>query len=310
MSEPGQDFEVTQGDAGMRVDRFLAQRLGLSRTEIRRLLDTGGVRLSGRSLVVGSKGVALRVGDRLEVDAYTPVSSQRASPQPELALSLLAQGPGWVAVDKPAGLPVHPLEPGESGTLLNALIARFPALHGVGEGGLRSGVVHRLDVDTSGVLLVATEVSSWQRLRAAFREHRVEKRYRAVVEGSPEPGRVELPLVVAGHRPAHVRVARPGEKSSGVRRTETHWRVLARLSGASLLEVSPVTGYLHQIRATLAHLGAPVLGDARYASPEVAARAPRQLLHAASLRFEEIEVSAPDPPDFAQALRELGTASG
>jgi len=95
-----------------------------------------------------------------------------------------------------------------------------------------------------------------------------------------------------------------------MRQTETHWRVLERLSGASLLEVSPVTGYLHQIRATLAHLGAPVLGDARYASPEVAARAPRQLLHAASLRFEEIEVSAPDPPDFAQALRELGTASG
>ena len=115
--------------------------------------------------------------------------------------------------------------------------------------------------------------------------------------------------MVASHRPARVRVARPGEVSSGVRLTVTRWRVLARLSGASLVEVSPVTGYLHQIRATFAHLGAPVLGDRRYAEPEVAARAPRQLLHAAWIRFEEIEVAAPDPPDFAEALRALAPAS-
>ncbi|NRA07851.1 MAG: RluA family pseudouridine synthase [Myxococcales bacterium] len=309
MREAAQSFEIAGADVGMRVDRFLATRLGLSRTQIRRLLAEGGVRLAGRPLVARSKGVALRAGDRLEVDAYTPVASQRVIAQPELELSVLAQGPGWLAVDKPAGVPVHPLAPGELGTLLNALIARFPELHGVGEGGLKSGVVHRLDVDTSGVLLVATEPSSWQRLRAAFREHRVEKCYRALVAGHPEPGRVELPLVVTGHRPARVRVARPGEAASGVRLTVTAWQVVERLSDASLVEVQPVTGYLHQIRATFAHLGAPVLGDRRYAEPEVAARAPRQLLHAARLRFEEIEAEAPDPPDLQQARRELAAAS-
>jgi len=309
VSDSAQNFEISRDDAGMRVDRFLAQRLGLSRTEIRRLLAEGGVRLAGRPLAARSKGVALRVGDRLEVESYTPIASQRVLAQPELALPLLAEGPGWLAVDKPAGMPVHPLEPGEVGTLMNALIARFPGVDGVGEGGLRSAVLHRLDVDTSGVLLVATEAASWKRLRAAFREHRVQKRYLALVAGHPESGRVELPLVVAEHRPARVRVAQPGERASGVRHTVTRWQVLARLVGASLVEVFPVTGYLHQIRATFAHLGAPVLGDRRYAGPEVAARAPRQLLHAARLRFEEIEVEAPDPPDFEQALRELAPAS-
>jgi len=293
----------------MRVDRFLAQRLRLSRTEIRRLLAEGRVRLGGRPLVARSKGVALRLGDRLEVEAYTPAASQQVLAQSELPLVQLAKGPGWLAIDKPAGMPVHPLAPGEGSTLLNAVTARFPEVQGVGEGGLRSGVVHRLDGDTSGILLVATEAPSWQRLRTAFREHRVEKCYRALVSGHPEAGRIELPLVVAEHRPARVRVARPDEMSSGVRRTVTRWRVLARFSEVSLVEVFPVTGYLHQIRATFAHLGAPILGDARYAQPDVAERAPRQLLHAARLRFEEIEVAAPDPPDFAKALHDLGFTS-
>ena len=135
-----------------------------------------------------------------------------ADPEAAARLSILAHGPGWLAVDKPAGMPVRPHAEDERGTVLNAIAALEPAVHGVGEGGLRSGVVHRLDVETSGVLLVATREDAWRRLRRAFAERRVEKVYFALVWGelASRPGEaleeVEVGLVVARHRPARVRV--------------------------------------------------------------------------------------------------------
>jgi 23S rRNA-/tRNA-specific pseudouridylate synthase len=188
---------------------------------------------------------------------------------------------------------------------LNALIARHPEIHGVGEGGLRSGVVHRLDVDTSGVLLFATAEEAWQRLRSAFREHRVTKTYRAVVVGRLEgDGAIELGFVVARHRPARVRVVADDEHSRGARFGSLRWRCLERFDAATLVEVQPRTGHLHQIRATFEHLGHPVAGDRVY-GPQDAIGAPRQLLHAAALRFEEVAAASPDPDDFLAVCERL-----
>jgi 23S rRNA pseudouridine1911/1915/1917 synthase len=166
--------------------------------------------------------------------------------------------------------------------------------------------VHRLDVDTSGALLVATAQPAWERLRRAFRAHEVEKVYRAIVVGRLErEGSVELPLVLARHRPARVRVLGPDEepRSRGARTGSLSWRPLELYADATLLEVRPRTGFLHQIRASLAHLGHPVAGDRTYGAGRDARGAGRQMLHAASVSWREVRAESPDPADFA-ALRE------
>ncbi|MBW1844365.1 MAG: RluA family pseudouridine synthase, partial [Deltaproteobacteria bacterium] len=153
MTEPRQSLPIREEDRGQRLDRFLAEHLRLSRSQVRRLLARGAVSVGGRSVNEDAKGLNLQPGPVIEVTPFARPEDQRALSAPDQPLPLLASGSGWLAVDKPAGTPVHPLREDEVDTALNALIGRFPEIHGVGEGGLRSGVVHRLDVDTSGVLL-------------------------------------------------------------------------------------------------------------------------------------------------------------
>jgi 23S rRNA pseudouridine1911/1915/1917 synthase len=309
MSDAVRKLEVDEAAAGTRLDVFLAERLELSRAQARRLLARGAVRVGGRLLAEGAKGERVACGTTVEIARFERPESERAAAEPHAELVGLARGPGWVAVDKPPGMPVHPLAPDETGTVLNALIARYPELHGVGEGGLRSGVVHRLDVDTSGALLVATEEATWARLRAAFSEHRVSKTYRAVVVGRLEgDGAIELGFVVARHRPARVRVVADSERSRGVRQGSLRWRCIERFEAATLIEVRPRTGHLHQIRATFEHLGHPVAGDRSY-GPRDSIGAPRQLLHAAAVTFEEISAASPDPDDFRAVCERLRASS-
>jgi 23S rRNA pseudouridine1911/1915/1917 synthase len=304
-------LSVLAADTGTRLDLFLAEKLELSRAQVRRLLASGAVRLDGRALGEADKGARLAEGSELCVAPFARSADQRVPADERTPLVILAEGPGWLAVDKPAGMPVHPLREDETGTLVGCVIARHPELHGVGEGGLRSGVVHRLDVDTSGVMLVATQQASWTRLRRAFAEHRVEKVYRALVVGRVERGdSVELPLVTARHRPAHVRVAAPGERARSARMASLSYRPLERFAAATLLEVRPRTGFLHQIRATLAHLDFPVAGDRTYGSAagDVTGAA-RHMLHAARVAFEEIEAESPDAADFAALCARLRAGS-
>jgi 23S rRNA pseudouridine1911/1915/1917 synthase len=306
VSAPARAYLVGPEDAGARLDVFLASRLELSRAQIRRLLARGAVRLDGRPVRERAKGERVTPGARVEVEAFSRPEQQQPIAEPDAALHVLARGPGWLAVDKPAGMPVHPLSEDETGTLLGAAVAREPQLLGVGEGGLRSGVVHRLDVDTSGALLLASRPEVWSRLRVAFREHRVDKRYRAVVLGRLRgEGEAEVELVMARHRPARVRVLAEGEHSRGARSCALRWRALEPLSGATLVEVVLVTGFLHQIRASFAHLGFPLAGDRLYGPPADSTGAPRQMLHAARVRFEEIGADSPDPADFAAVLAAL-----
>ncbi len=306
MESPSRSLTVQAEDTGRRLDVFLAEKLDLSRAQVRRLLANGAVELGGRRVGESEKGARLVSSALIAVAAFARREEQCAIANPRADLVLRAQGPGWLAIDKPAGVPVHPLRENETGTVLNAVIARVPEVHGVGEGGLRSGVVHRLDVDTSGVLLMATEAKSWDRLRGAFTEHRVEKVYRALVLGRVQHGEsVELSLLTARHRPARVRVAAEGEHARGARPSQLSYRPLEVFESVTLLEVRPRTGFLHQIRATLAHLGFPVAGDRSYGQAPDTTGATRHMLHAARVAFEEIEAESPDAADFAALCARL-----
>ncbi len=292
------EFEVGDEETEERLDVLLARRLSLSRSQTRKLLEAGRVSLDGVPAGRNAKGLTLEPGVRVTVEDFVHPTDQRAIAEPEMPLTVLAEGPGWLAVDKPAGTAVHPLDPEETGTLLNALVARHPETQGVGEGGLRSGVLHRLDVQTSGALLFATEEAAWVQLREAFSAHAIRKTYRVLVAGSPEDeGRLDLKLVVAQHRPAFVKVA-PGR---GGRATRLSYRTLERFARASLVEVALETGFLHQIRVGFAHLGYPVLGDKVYGG-DAAESAPRHMLHCARLEYDVIKAESPDPPDFAAAV--------
>lgn len=314
MDPENRSLDVGVAESGSRLDVFLAEKLALSRAQARRLLARGAVRIGTRVLSERAKGERVQSGTTVEVAHFARPENQRALPRPEARLAVLARGEGWLAIDKPAGTPVHPLEPDETGTVLNAIIAMHPEVHGVGEGGLRSGVVHRLDIDTSGALLFATEEAAWQLLRAAFREHRVTKTYRALVIGRLESdGEIELAFVTARHRPAKVRVLEDAElpRARGARSGQLRWRCLERFDGATLVEVQPRTGHLHQIRATFAYLGHPIAGDRVYGSPQDGTAAPRQMLHAAAVAVGEVAASSPDPEDFRRVrekLRDAGPA--
>ncbi len=291
-------WRVSAEESGVRLDRFLAEKLQWSRRQARESLGLQMVGLNGRTATESAKGHLLAAGDRVSLFAE-PRRLHRILPRPDLGVSILAEGPGWIAVDKAPGQGVHPLRSDQSDTLLNAVIARHPEVEGVGEGGLRSGVVHRLDVDSSGVQVFATTEAGFARLRSAFQEHRVTKVYRALVHGiPPASGEVTVELMVRRHRPARVEVRASADAQT--RSCPTRWRLLEVGASHALVELRPRTGFLHQIRVTMAHLGHPLLGDAVYGREDGVRR---HMLHASRIRFEDLDVEAPDPPDFREVLK-------
>jgi 23S rRNA pseudouridine1911/1915/1917 synthase len=294
--------EVEGDQAGQRLDRFLAAQLGVSRARIRHLLEVGQITLAGRTLGLSDKSHPTALGERFEIAGALRAEEEVPAPRPDLECDVVQEGPGWIVVNKPAGRGVHPLRSDQDDTVLNAVVARWPSILGVGEGGLRSGIVHRLDVDTSGALVLATREDAWLRLRGAFTDHRIEKRYAALVAGHFEKARrIDLPLSITRHQPAHVEVKENG------RPCRLYARPTRVFGGATLLEVKLETGFLHQIRATMAHLGHPVLGDAEYGGvlESIPAEFPRQMLHALTLRVDEIDVEVPLPADFEAAIEAL-----
>ncbi|MEM1211730.1 MAG: RluA family pseudouridine synthase [Planctomycetota bacterium] len=309
-----QRLEVGSGDAAGRLDVWLASALGVSRGRVVRLLEQGRVLRDGRACVGGMKGRAVETGEVFEVAMIGGDAEEDRPGAIDGGEAVLAEGAGWVVLDKRVGTPVHPLRGGETGTLVNTLVTRWPEVmeacggRGVGEGGLRSGVVHRLDVPTSGCVVMATEQGAWERLRGAFAEHRVEKRYRAVVRGRLvasgegfEP--VDLSLAVTQHRPARVGVVSADDPRG--RRCRLGYRVIEPLGDATVIEVDLQTGFLHQVRATFAHLGHPVLGDADYGGKDP--RVGRLMLHAARLVIDGVEAVSPLPSAFSEGLAALAS---
>ena len=300
MSEPRTVFGVGERDRGKRLDRFLHERIpGLSRARIQRAIDER-VTLSWE--VRPRASTPVRPGGEVRITTVPIVEEVRDVPLP-----ILAEGDGWLAVNKPAGLVVHPVNTIRENSLIRMLRRQ------TGREGLR--LVHRLDRETSGVLLIAEDAPSASVLSTAFERGRVEKEYLAIVEGEVAGGDGTIDLPIADGDRSRVYVRR--ETRADGERAVTRWRVERRLPGATLLRIFPETGRRHQIRVHLAAIGHPVAGDILYGRPDADYLAlvagsgdvrrdtggpARQLLHCARIAFPGGEVAAPLPEDFVEAL--------
>jgi 23S rRNA pseudouridine1911/1915/1917 synthase len=305
---PTKDLVVDAPSAGSRVDAYLVRALGLSRAKVKALFEARAVRIQGRA---AKKGQMLSAGDAVKVELREVAAGVVA--QPEAPLRFLHEDDALIFVDKPAGWPSHPLEPNETGTVGNALIARHPECEQASLDPRECGLCHRLDAETSGVLLAARTRDAWTAMRAAFSKREVDKRYWAVVTGPiADQGEVTLPLRHHPRRTDRVEPAASG--GPGTREALTTFQVLSRAGEASLLEAKIETGVLHQVRAHLAAIGAPILGDPLYggrADPELK----RFFLHARALGVRHpstglsLSVSSPLPPELVNALARLGLAA-
>jgi 23S rRNA pseudouridine1911/1915/1917 synthase len=298
--------KVDSTSAGKRIDLVVGEALGLSRARVKSLFEDGHVRVNNHK---AKKGLMVAVGDALEIDVPDAQASSAAMADTKLALTVLHEDEALVFVDKAAGVPVQPLQPGEHGTIANALVARYPEMSVVGDDPREAGLCHRLDIDTSGVLLAARTRAAWEKMRAAFSDDRgVEKKYLALVKGPlADEGVIDVPLAHAGD---HVV---PGVSDG--RPAITEFSVRARRGSYALVDVKLITGVLHQVRAHLAAVGAPIVGDALYGGPEEPGLG-RFFLHAVSLGVrhpttgEFLRVESPLPPDLAKVLdRHLPSAS-
>lgn len=309
-----QRFTVDKTGAGCRVDLHLARRYpDHSRRFFQRLIAAGEVRVAGRAVDPDRR---LQAGE--EVFLFIPEPTPGPPLPEDIPLEIIHEDPDLIAVNKPAGLVVHPGAGHRGDTLVNALLFRGGGLSGI-NGPDRPGIVHRLDRDTSGLLLVARHDVAHHRLARQFAERLVEKTYLAVVEGAPrlDGDRIDLPL-------GKVRFNRMGVKRRGGKAARTDYRVLARGQRFSLLELKPHTGRTHQLRVHLAAIGHPVAADAEYGRRELVTRLDlpaggpdevlldRQALHARRLAFNHprddrrLELTAPLPADLAGLIAALG----
>jgi 23S rRNA pseudouridine1911/1915/1917 synthase len=306
---------VVGPDEGSRLDLFLLQRLaGHSRTSVKRLIDAGLVRRDGKPVKPSTR---LHPGEQLTVEMPGPVNPRL---QPEaIPLDILCQDPNFLVIAKPPGLVVHPGAGRRSGTLVNALLSLEGEISRMG-GEERPGIVHRLDRETSGVLVVARNDAAHRNLAAQFAARQVTKIYLALVWGNPAPvrGRIEAPL---GRHPV-VRT-RMSVRRAGGRPAVTEYETLQSFRNFSLLRVRILTGRTHQIRVHLKHLGHPVVGDTVYGGSrfsvvrdartrEALESFGRLALHALRLEFDDPasgqrrSFEAPPPADFERLARDLG----
>ena len=340
MTEPVRHiFEVAAEQAGQRLDRFLAEQPELveahiSRTRVKALVEDGRVAVDGAPARAVSVKVAAGATVAVDIPAAAP-----AEPEAEnIPLNVVYEDDQLIVIDKPAGLVVHPAAGHESGTLVNALIAHCGAsLSGIG-GVKRPGIVHRLDKDTSGLLVVAKTDRAHRKLAALFADHGRSmpflREYLAIVWGAPDRKNGFVDAAIGRHQTQREKMA--VVHSDKGKEAITHWRVLETFGAdkngrpvASLIACQLETGRTHQIRVHMAHIGHPLVGDPAYATgfrtkekllPEEARAAiaalGRQALHAARLEFphpvsgEELAFASPAPADFARLADALGDRGG
>jgi len=300
---------VEPASAGARLDRWLSERLTeLSRARLQELIRGGLVRVDGSILKAAHR---LRGGERVEIE-MPPPAVETLAPEP-VPLAIVYEDDDVLVVDKPAGMVVHPGAGRSGGTLAAAILAHAPATAGVG-GPRRPGIVHRLDKDTSGLLVVAKTARAYDDLVAQLAARTVSRRYLAVVHGRVRANESVIDAPIGRHPRDRVKMAvLPAGRG---KRAITRYRVLERFAHFTLLEVRLETGRTHQIRVHLASLDHPVVGDDVYGKPRT--RAPVELdgyaLHAAGLAFvhpafrKAIECTAPIPERIERLLLHLRAA--
>ncbi len=305
-------FTASADDAGARLDVFLAARLDRSRSALQKLLRTGAIVINGAPARAGHRIVE---GD--EIQGCLPEQEDEAPRPEDIPLEILFEDERVVAFNKPAGMPAHPSRQERSGTVVNALIWRYRGREIFRQDSepSMSGLVHRLDRDTSGAMVAALDPEAGASLQKQFRDRLVEKEYIAVVHGVVEfdEGEVSVPI---GKDPKRFnrKIADPVSGKAA----ETLYRVIERFESFSLVRLKPRTGRTHQIRVHMQHLGHAVAGDRLY-PPKSRPPAPafaRQALHASSLAFlhpsdmRKVAVKAPLPADMKEFIASLKPGRG
>lgn len=295
------ELQLTVDVPGIRLDKFLADRCpGISRSQLQKLIEQDMVLVNGNGARSAQK---LNLGDMITVSPPSP----EPAPEPEqIPLNVVYEDECLLVVDKPAGLTVHPAPGHSRHTLVNALLAHCPSLARSPRRD-RPGIVHRLDKDTSGLMVVAKSNQVQEHLIQQFSSRSVQKKYLALVDGliTQREGVIEGPI---GRDPDDRKLMAIVE---GGREARTQYRVLEYRDNHTLVEVTPETGRTHQIRVHLAAIGYPVFGDRLYGHKSPYLR--RQFLHAAHLSFkhpvsgEQLDFSSPLPEDLQQALDRLST---
>src|SRR5579884_2520613 len=297
-------FRIRSGEGGQRLDRYLTSVLDdISRTIAQQMIIDGNVLVNGRS---SKPGYVLRDGDEVLVilQATKPLSSNLKPLQ--LPLDIIYEDDDLLVINKPAGMVVHPAPGHSSDTLVNALLGYYPNLQGV-EDDTRPGIVHRLDKDTSGLILVAKNARTQAALMEQMKRHEIIKRYLALVEGvvALDAGSIDAPI---GRDIRHRQ--QMAITAVGSREARTHFRVLERFSRHTLLLLQLETGRTHQIRVHLKAIGHPVAGDPVYGTGSTirGVELDRQFLHAYQLKFTHpitgapVELEAPLPDDLQRVL--------
>lgn len=275
------ELDIEAGEAGLRLDVVLVRRVpGMSRAKAREMVEEGAIRVNGKS---PRKGLRLTPGDHVVLARAPAPSDFAAHPDPKLVLAIVHEDPWLVVVDKPAGIPSHPLREHELGTVASALVARFPEMCSVGYRLREPGILHRLDTDTSGLMIAARDELTFDSLRDALRAGRIDKRYIALVDGHVAGARtIDLPIAPHPRDPRRV-VTLDGIRGSRPASTEI---VRAEPIGVyTRIEARAPHATRHQIRAHLAAIGHPLVGDALYGGSAMPGLT-RHFLHASKVVLE------------------------
>ncbi len=304
---PAVELEIREDEAGQRIDVALARQVPeLSRARAKALIEQGAVRVDGRRV---KKSHVLSVGQRVTLDHIPGAVDFYAAPDPSLALQVLFENAQYVVVDKPTGVPSHPLREGELGTLAGALVARYPEMRDVGYSTREPGILHRLDNDTSGVMLAARDQATFDALRVQLQAGEIEKRYLARCQGLvPAPITIDTPIANDPRDPRRVRACIDPREIKRLRAQPASSEVLTSIPAehGSLIEVRANNARRHQIRAHLASIGHPLLGDPLYGGPPLESP-PHHLLHATSIQIGTLPPIATTWNHRASALKIAAT---
>ena len=297
-------LRASEENKNQRLDAFLAWSLdGLTRSQATRLIESGEVAVNGKAV---SKSYKLAGGEGVAVTLPAPEPVE-AVPQ-DIPLDVVYEDADVIVVNKPSGMVVHPAPGHPDGTLVNALLYHCAGtLSGVG-GALRPGIVHRIDRDTSGLIIAAKNDAAHQYLSAQLADHTLARTYECIVVGAlrEDHGMVDAPI--ARHPTDRKRMA----VVAGGREAVTHWEVIARYPGYTHVRCRLETGRTHQIRVHMAYIGHPILGDTVYGAKKEIPGLTGQCLHAVGLRFlhprthEAVELSCPLPEEFMRMLQKIG----
>ena len=296
-------LRASEESKNQRLDAFLASSLdGLTRSQATRLIESGEVAVNGRAV---SKSYKLAGGEDIAVTLPEPEPVE-AVPQ-DIPLDVVYEDADVIVVNKPSGMVVHPAPGHPDGTLVNALLYHCAGtLSGIG-GALRPGIVHRIDRDTSGLIIAAKNDAAHQYLSAQLADHTLARTYECIVVGKLREDRGTVGAPIARHPTDRKRMA----VVAGGREAVTHWEVIARYPGYTHVRCRLETGRTHQIRVHMAYIGHPILGDTVYGAKKEVPGLTGQCLHAVGLRFlhprthEVVELSCPLPDEFTRMLQKI-----